>query len=248
MGLELVEITLCIEDAFDVSFSGEDLEAIERDGDIVVGDLYDLVLQKMHLRDVGRYDIRLNHALWKELRGVIHSVTQAPLDRVELKTPLEALFPPETRREQWERLRQACPYRVRDLEYPKVVRAIGFSLAAAMVLVELLQIWRLPGVRWLWPLVGLFGIWMLVETHIKVLAILRRFRNGFPSGMTTVKDFCRAVLAANYGDVWQDVGVPLDDRCIAVWEQLTEILADTLGIDADRVTFRSRLMRDLGAE
>lgn len=248
MGLDLLDVAFRIERTFDVSFSDEDFVELARDGDIVVGDLYDLLLKKMHLRDVGRYDIRLNYALWIELQDMIHRVAEVPLDRVELKTPLESLFPEETRREAWGALRDTCPYRVRELDYPRVVRVAGFWLAMAMVLIEQFQVWQLPVVRWLWPFLGIFGVWMLVETYTKVLSVLAPWRTRFPSGMRTVKDFCRTVLATNYDAICRDTEIPMNEPSVAVWQQLVAILVDAIGVDAEEVTFHSRLIRDLGAE
>jgi acyl carrier protein len=248
MGLDIVEITLEIEEAFNISFSQDDLQELVRDQDIVVGDLYEAILKKLHLRDVGRHSVRLNFALWMELRRSLQVVTGLPPEDVLLKTPLADLFPKKGRRAKWSRLREACSYRVLELDYPRVVRVVGFSLAGAMVFMELFQVWQFPGLRWLWPALGLFGIWMLVETYTKLLAFLGPLRTAFPSGMTTVKDLCRAVLAANYSEICEDACLPIDDRSVAVWQQLTQILADQLGVEVDRVTFRSRLIRDLGME
>ncbi|MFV1967884.1 MAG: hypothetical protein ACC628_20830 [Pirellulaceae bacterium] len=61
-----------------------------------MGDLYDAILKKMHLRDVGRYSVRWNNALWTDVRCALHSVTEVPLAAVELKTPLANLFPRKT--------------------------------------------------------------------------------------------------------------------------------------------------------
>ena len=245
MGLDLVEITLRIEDGFGVELSQDDVAGIVRDRDIVVGDLYKLILQKVHSRDVARYDVRLNYALWRELQGVIHTAAKVPLDQVELKTPLEALFPRETRRARWEALRKAAPYRVRKLEYPEAVCWAGFVLAVAVVLIEQFQIWQVPGLAWLWPVLGLLGVWMLIEWYTKVLLVFAPLRTRFPSGMTTVKDLCRAVVATNHEEICPAGEIPLDDRCLVVWRQLTEILVEALGVDADAVTFDSRLVRDL---
>jgi len=246
MGLDFVEITMQIEETFGISFSEDDLQELVRDGDIVAGDLYDLILDKTRLRNFARNDIRLNHALWLELQAVIHSVTEVPLDQLELKTPLASLFPRKTRRQAWTALRDACPYRVQELDYPRIVRRVAFSLAALVVLIEQLQIWQMPGLGWLWPILGIFAIWMLIETYVKVLAVLRPLRNRFPSGITTLKDLCRAVLAANYTDLCQDLEIPVVERSAVVWQQLTEVLTDVLGVDAEHVTFRCRLVHDLG--
>lgn len=249
MGLDLVEITLRIEEVFNVELSEEDFRELVRDRDIVVGDLYKLLLKKLHMLSVARYDFHLNHSFWVELQGLIHEVTGAPLEQVELKTRLERLFPRETRRATWEALRGACRYRIGRLDYPGAVRACGLLLALSVVLIEQFRIWQVPGLAWFWPLLGLLGIWMLVETYAKVLWLLAPLRDRFPSGMVTVKDLCRAVLARNYAEVYRDcheTAIPLDERSLTVWNQLREILVDVLGVDADEVTFQARLVRDLG--
>lgn len=247
MGLDLLDIQFRVERVFGVELSAEEFTGLVRDRDITVGDLYSLLLTKLRLRDVARYDLRLNYRLWEEMRGVVQSVTAVPQEQIELKTPLEALFPSETRRANWDAMRNACRYHLRELDYPKAVRVVGFSLAVAMVLVEQFHVWQVAGANWLWPLLGLLGIWMVSETYLKVLWICAPFRKRFPSGMATVKDLCRAVLATNYKDVCCGIEIPFDDRPVVVWEQLTGILVDALGVDADRITFRSRLFHDLGA-
>ena len=247
-GADLLDVRFRIEKVFEISFTAEDFAGIVRDGDITVGDLYDSILAKLHLQDVGRYDVRLNFAFWQELQGVISFATNFPVEAVELKTPLVALCPRNTRREKWAALRAACPYRVRDLGYPLLVRLSGFTLAVLAVFCEGFQVWQLPGVKGFWPVLGLFGLWMVAETYLKVLAMLGRFRISFPSRMRTVKDLCRNVFAANYADVCHEhsVEIPLDERCHKVWHQLTEILFESTGVDPEKVTFRSRLVRDLG--
>lgn len=246
MGLDILDIQFRIEKTFDIKLSGGDFTGLVRDRDITVGDLYKVVLRKIHLRDVARHDIRLNYRLWREVQGVLESVTKTPRERIELKTPLETLFPRETRREAWDALRSACPHRIRELEYPKIVGRLGFTLAVAVVLIEHFRIWLIAGAIWLWPVLGALGIWMVAETYLKLLSICAPLRNRFPSGMITVKDLCRAVLATNYEDLCTDVEIPLDERCLVVWEQLRGVLSDALGVDAERITFRSRLIGDLG--
>jgi len=142
-------------------------------------------------------------------------------------------------------MRKAAPYRIGKLDYPRAVRRVGFVLALVMVLIEQFQIWQVPGMGWLWPVVGLFGVWMLVETYTKVMWVFSPLRNRFPSGMTTVKDLCREVVARNHEEICPAGEIPLDDRCLAIWRQLAEILVEALGVEAETVTFDSRLVRDL---
>ena len=176
MGIDFLDITFRIEKEFAIPISDDDVHGLVRNGDITVGDLYDFILTKMNLRDFSRNDIRLNYALWTELQALMHSVTEVPLEQVELKTPLETLFPIGTRRESWQAFRDACPYRVCKLDYPKFVRSIAFLLAAAVVLIEQFQILQFVGVGWLWPVLGLISVFLLVETYAKMLSILSHLR------------------------------------------------------------------------
>lgn len=247
MGLDLLDVKFRIERAFHIHVPQGDLVQLERGGDIVVGDVYELILQKLQLCDLGRYDLRLNRYLWCGIREAIHGVTGSPLEQIELGTDLENLFPRETRRAQWQALRDVSPYRIRELDYSELVRLCGFLIAAGVVAVEHWQIWQIPGLRWFWPLLGVFGLWMVFETYLKLLSILAPLRNCFPKTMKTVKDLCRSVLSSNYAQICNDSQIALDRRCSAAWEQLVTIFVDALGVDPGEVTFRSRLFRDLGA-
>jgi hypothetical protein len=246
MGLDLFDVTFRIEKTFDLELTEQDWNRLARDGDITAGELYELLLAKLGLRDLARNDLRLNYHLWDQVRHSLHAAASVPLDKIELQTPLAALFPRHNRRQPWNSLREVCPYRVRELDYPPIVRLAALALAAGVILIEQLQIGRIPGAVWLWPVLGWFGLWMLSETYWKVLSVCAPLRTRFPGGMSTVKDLCRAVLAANYVEVCEGVETNSDPRCQVVWAQLVEILAATLGIRADEIGFHSRLIRDLG--
>jgi hypothetical protein len=246
MGMDFVEFNMRIEEEFDIEVTNDDLHSIVRDRDIVVGDYYTLLLKKLHFRDVGRYSVRLNYSLWIKLRATIHSVAHASLDDIRLSTLLEELFPRQTRRGDWEALRDASPYRIRGLDYPRWVRILGFLLALTWGVIEGFQIWQFQVARTLWVVLGIFALWMLFETYAKTLWMLAPLRHGFPSGMKTVKDLCRNVLSANYSEICNEADIPLDDRAVKVWEKLTEILAET--VDRDAISFRSRMVKDLGMD
>jgi CO/xanthine dehydrogenase Mo-binding subunit len=103
---------------------------------------------------------------------------------------------------------------------------------------------------------GLVGLWMFAESYGKVIAALAAWRIHFPRGMRIVKDLARAVVATNYEAILAgspkgpagSYDLPADDRCVAIWQQLREILADALGVKVEEVTLKSRLIADLGAD
>ena len=96
---------------------------------------------------------------------------------------------------------------------------------------------------------------MFAETYGKMMWVLAAWRLRFPLGMKTVKDLVRDVLRNNSEAIvvakqGKDAGgdyIPVDDRCIAVWQQLRQILSDALGVNIEKVTLESRLVADLGA-
>ncbi len=96
VGVDFLDIGFRIEREFCVSVSKDDWTSLVRDNDITVGDLYGLILQKLHLEDIGRHDLGLNFRLWSEMQSVLHSVTAVPREQIELNSPLEALFPRDT--------------------------------------------------------------------------------------------------------------------------------------------------------
>jgi hypothetical protein len=134
MGLDFLDVAFRVEKTFGISLAASDFEQLARERDVVVGDLYELILRKIRAHDTVRTDVRLNFAVWVGFRQQIGYAAGVAVDDVQLKTPLETLFPLETRRMAWGALRAASPYRIATLDYPWAVRPIGLLLAAAMAL------------------------------------------------------------------------------------------------------------------
>ncbi|MBX3414599.1 MAG: acyl carrier protein, partial [Pirellulales bacterium] len=248
MGLDLLDIRFRVERSFGIKISDDEFLGMVRDNDITVGDLYTFILQRLNFRDVGRFDLAINRRLWTELQEVLSLVIGEPCGKIELGSRLDSLFPRETRRAQWDDLREALPYHIRELEYPRVIPVVGFLLAAGVVAIEQFHLWQLPWFRWLWPLFGLFGLWMLAEAYFKIMNVFAPFRTRFPARVKTVKDLCRTVLANNYAEICRGSVVHLDDRSLEIWQTLVEQLSHAVGVETDHVTFHSRLIRDLGME
>lgn len=249
MGVDLLDVSFRIEREWGVEVSMDDWHALgtEGQGDIEVGAIYELVLGKLGIVDFGRREVRLNEALWWEVRTLLAEVCEVPEEAIELGTPMEALFPRDCRRQRWTQLRRRCGGRLQDLDYPPGVATAGFAVAVAMVFAEIFRPWQLGGPLWLRVVVGMLGLWMFAETYLKVMDLFATFRTRIPATMPTAKELCRAVLAANYGAICREANAGREDAAAAVWERLRGIMVDALGVDGEEVTFRSRLFRDLGA-
>src|SRR6476661_6859762 len=101
MGVDALDLVFRIEKAFEIKLSKQEFLSLVKDQDVVVGDLYDLVLAKLQLCDVGRNDFGLNFRLWAEMQAVLERVSGVKLDEIVLQMPLERLFPRPTRRFKW---------------------------------------------------------------------------------------------------------------------------------------------------
>ncbi len=89
MGVDLLDVAFRVEKMFGISMAASDFEPLVRERDIVVGDLYELILRKIRVRDIVRTDVRLNFAVWEELRQQIGIATGVAANDVQLRTPLE---------------------------------------------------------------------------------------------------------------------------------------------------------------
>lgn len=248
MGIDLLDLNFRIERKFDVSFSQDDYLGLLVDNDIVVGDLFAAILKKKGWRDEVRNNIGLNFEAWLFVQNLVQQATGVDLDQVQLGTPLAELFPKTQRRDLWQILRDQCHYSIPELDYPPAVRPIALTVAVAAAGFDVFHLLRLPGFQWLLPLTTLVGIWILIETYVKMMSILSRWRRVFPRQMRTVKDLCRLVLYDNVEEFCRDIDINIDRESVAAWRTLVEILCDTLGVDEDEVTPRARLVADLGME
>ena len=249
MGLDFLDVTFRLERSLGVSLTQDDLQSIERNGDVRVGDLYELLLSKLGIEDNFRNSYSLNQVLWLDIQAVLSEVTRIPKSKILLQSSLDVMFPKPTRREDWDRLADLSAYAIPELDYSPVVRLMAVATA---ILVAYLEIQNLRIVPWLFPLMGFLSIWVFAETYLKMLKILTPYRQSIPSNLATVKELCRAVLSLNYEEICRDAthrlafSTNLDERCLSVWKELVETLSETLGADTEEIDFRTRLLADLG--
>jgi len=249
MGIDLLDLTVRIEEEFKVELDMDFWYDIIRDRDVVASDLYSHLLIKMHRSEYVRNDIRLNFDFWSEFQQIIQDVTELPREQIQLKSSLEQLFPKKTRYTVWQNLRDKCPYRVPDLDYPAFIRYASFCLALLAVGIEQLQFWRGQGMNFgFWLILGVAGILMFLETYTRLLSFLRPWRYRLPSGCTNVKDLCRLILSTDYEVICRGAYIPMNDRCLQVWSRLKKILVEMSYLKGQQVTFSSRLFADLGMD
>lgn len=244
MGLDLVEISMQIEERFGVPFESEDYESVVTSGDVRVGDVFDLVVKKLAALEAGKRDIGLNRALCLDMQADISEVTGAPSSDIRLNTDLRELFPRSTRAALWETFQTHSQYRIPELHYPRWVSVAGVAGVPLIVLLEQLPLWQIPFIPQV--LLVLLGVAMLIETTLRLSRLMKPFRSRFPDGMRTVKQLCKAVLKRNHRSLAiRDVYQP---DANAVWPGFRDLLAETLCVEPEKITRESRLFADLGAD
>jgi len=246
MGLELLDVSMEIEESFGLQMEPGDFWSEDQLHIVTAGDLYECVLTKLQKRDQARNDLAINRQFWLSMQLVLHTATDIPQHEIQLCTPLQQLFPAAVRRERWNAVAAVCPWQLPALNYSPIVSFLGLSLSVAMVAFEQFQIWQIPGVNWLWPLLGLAGLWMFVETYAKLMSMFDFLKTCFPARLITVKDLCRAMFAANYRKICEQTRTSLAADNGRVWDRLALILEQVSGIDRANISFRSRLVQDLG--
>ena len=256
MGLDSAEIVMEIEDSLGIEFSEDDWASMSEAHEMTVGDLYEIVQQKVQLKEWGCTDLRLNLSLWNEMSELLHSVTNVPQDEIRLSTELEALFPRQTRAVGWQTLRELSSFRIRELDYPIALkRTVGWSVfvfgfVAPLLLLmlignehDLLYVLLVPGLI----LSPLWGI-ALTQIYEAVIAAMPGKRLCFGPGIRSVKDLCRSVRAGNHVLLCNQRDMILQQPEVELWTQIRHILSEQLSVPIDDIQPGSRLIRDLGMD
>jgi len=252
MGLDLFDLTLRIEEEFGVALEMSDLEQIVDEQDLRAGALCVLIEQRRRGDDFVRTDLATSRQVWERLRRAFAVAIPGRSDGIDLSTPLDALLPRPTRRDDWERLRAASPFPLPELLYPRWVQQLGWALALTATAAELLRLWWWLPVGAGWLLAGLLGVLILIGCRRRLLWLLRPWQIEFPVGWRTVKDLCRQVLRAERRNLAADADVACTVGCgaaaVDLWPRLRQVLSELLGVDEREVLPESRLWGDLGMD
>lgn len=255
MGMDLVEVSLDIEDRFGIFLYEDEWAAIWQNNDIRVGDLFTLIVYNVERINVAKNDIVEVQSFWSEIRSGINRATGIESDRILLSTPLAELFPVESIAQQWEILQVSIRYTLPRLRYPGALPFVGALLMIGGLILQQIQLWQLPILLNVFPVLIALGIWMLVETWLKVLRFLSRYRTRFPDGVQTVKDLCKRIQHVNprlMAPQSHADSVPIDtpvsiESSPEVWSQLVKILVGVLGIQPSEISLDSLLIKDFRA-
>jgi hypothetical protein len=127
MGLDIVELILAVEDAFQIHIADEEASTAS-----TVGDLYNLVVAKVQVQDSKR--CLTSAAFYRTRRSIVDTLA---IDRCKIKpsTPLEVILPRDGRRETWRGIQTAMKLKLPDLQHTTSTElsllAIGIVTALA---------------------------------------------------------------------------------------------------------------------
>jgi hypothetical protein len=242
MGLDVVELVMEIEEAFDIVIPDRDGERI-RD----LGDLYQFVLKQMGRRRGGPC---LSSVTFYRVRRALVEAAGVERHGIAPQSRLEDLLPIGSRRWQWGQLRESLgSLSLAKLKRPAKVIA-GIALASLAFLgVAAGFLYGAAGVA-LWGGLIAVAVWarLLIETALLTRATLQLtapLAVCFPREYVTVRDVVLDLLAHHYGLIASEVNPlgpvgPAGNDC-EVWDALCRIIAENLGIDRTRLTESTRL-------
>jgi len=225
MGLDAVELVIEVEEAFDVQISDAEAERI-----CTVGQLYDWLIAAKAGELSARGKCLSATAFYQLRRGVCARLVR---DRRSIRphTNLESAVPRAERRQFWRDLEQdtrlTLPALTRPLWLVGLACAVCFAAAGSA---------------------GLFAgpigfVVAFAPAAIVVEAVTRPWKIEFPPAFRNFRELSAHVLARNHTVLCQghDGWSPSD-----VWDVLTSIIVEQLGVRPEQVTKDASFVSDLG--
>ncbi|MBL0161973.1 MAG: hypothetical protein IPP47_33690 [Bryobacterales bacterium] len=233
MGLDIVELFLAVEGKFQIHITDE-----EASDAFTVGALHQLVVGKLQLTDVQRC---LTSVAFYRLRRAFVDVLSVQRRQIRPETPLEPLLPIQRRRALWTAIEHRMALKMPNLHYP---RRIDWGLTALCVPAALTPVPFLQTGGYTVPLLLVLPMLGYALAH-GLLRLVSQLAVEFPSGIVTVGDLARDVLARNYAVLVESTGGWTSQ---AVYDVLVDVIVRQTGVDRAQITPEARLLDDLGID
>jgi hypothetical protein len=243
MGLEGMDLLLCLEDRFGICLNDGEALSVQ-----TVGQLHALVMGKLKER---RSRTCLSSAVFYRVRRVLSAEIGVPRRHVRLDTSTEFLLPEEVRPRAWQHLGTALELQLPGLhrpdwlrDFPPIVqRYLTIVLCALFVGVVVLPLLALgafagpspgPLACLACPLVffGMFAVFSLYDRLSAPYAV------GVPKECATVRGLVQAILQRNYARLAAEYQSINEDE---VWQALCAIVGQAVDVDPDNLTPETRL-------
>jgi acyl carrier protein len=239
MGLDSVELVMRTEDEFSITISDDEAAAAR-----TVGDLYRAVLAKLDVTP----GCLTSKAFYKTRRALVDALG-IPRRSIRPSTRLSPLLPHETRRKQWELIRNSIGLSVPglrihgDLKQDIYKRTFFFgSLLAILVCIIGLSLgWR--GLI-VFPLACVLWIALAIAS-MPIVQRLSSARLATELPADTAGELAQIVLSLNQ-DQFEPALTTAELTNEDVWRRLVDIICDQLQVDRDEVVPNARFVDDLG--
>ena len=230
MGLDVVELVMNIEDGFKIEISDE--EACQA---ITVGKMYQCVLDKVKVSNAGQCSSqKAFYLLRKTLVGNLNIERKT----ITPKTTTDLLFPEIKRRELWERISVNVPYKFPELTYP--TKAITLIILISLVGGGLCSYALSFCIKYTFISFMSAFAWIVFTVVFSILLFkkLQVFKLEIPHACNTIGQIAKNILYHN-GDYFGSLNEE------EIWDKLTYIISEQLGIDQKDIKPESRFVEDL---
>jgi hypothetical protein len=236
MGLDYVELVMAIENKFAIYISDEEAGNVR-----TIGDLYRVVLSKVGGESKGEPGQCLTSiAFYRARRGLVDTLG---LDRRDVRpsTTLEPILPWRKRRRLWTSIQAKTELRIPSLRHPGWIQVL---LIAAGLVAAILTL-RLSPVRLNVAIAGAVSLLGGLCAGVLLIRITPPLAVALPSGVATVGDLARNILAINYPHLLEEVG---QQNRRDVWDTLCIIMVEQLGVKANQLLPEASIVDDLRVE
>ncbi|MDA1231469.1 MAG: hypothetical protein O2856_11895 [Planctomycetota bacterium] len=257
MGIDLLDVSFRLEKTTGVMLTADDWSGLASDKDIVVGDVYTLLICRLGLAHEIRTDIELNESIWHQVQAAVSRISSKSPVEITMETTLDNLFSKETRRTRWSTLRKELGLGIPHLENSATDQRWISASSLLCILIPLAIFATCVSVaygRGVTAFVFAGGISLICFLALNAvrLALSRTIweprRVCFPRQVVNVKELCRRVRDINaHRLIGRPLSKDLDDGR-KIWIDLKAALVDALGVDDEEITMQARLIKDLGAE
>lgn len=237
---DVIDLGFGVERTFRVRINWDEL--IHDGQEPTAGDVFAYLLDRLGPNDCRRC---IGEIVQHRLQGALTELFLTPASEVVPEAPLESLIPVQYRRQYWRQLATALDLPLPPLRRPAwMERFIAFPWALVALLLPFAPflvgvLAQNPTVRWL--LIGFVAGAALRSGLLHFLTL--PFAIRFPPGCDTVEGLVDFLLREHYGLLVQRERMW---NTAEVWRILQAILADSVGVEPERVTPTTRLVSDLG--
>lgn len=239
MGLDVVELVMEVEDAFDISIPDDDFEEI-----MTVGDLHDYIVKRRCVEDPDRNEptrpnVCLTAMAFVRIRSVLVSKLGIERSTIRPETGITDMLPRSNRRLQWRQLQDALPWNLPALVRPEWLVWILVIAVAATFIIGMRLAARGGHLDW-----GLFAGSILLVTFLSLFLarLTRRFAVIPRTACATVGGLAHVTVSRNFCALQEQYnGFSTSD----IWGALKAIVVDQLDVSPDAVTREAHFVNDL---